>query len=218
MFFRPALPGFCESVFPELRAKPIDSASYPDANLDELSSLVVRMSSVDDPFHFQYGLGIMSFHALKPYIGFEMFLSKVERLLTSLLQRYEDLVIESPALLYLNEFDFSLEPVVIVDYFRIDPHIPRVGKRVPKQIREFRVYTDVEYEELRRAVQLGLYSYPERQVGLQLECCSTLADEARWSADSVVEWLRTSHDILGDTFETVITDRTRDFMKRKDQE
>ena len=150
---------------------------------------------------------------MSPYCGFEEMEDRVLKVTRFLEDRLPDFKVDDVNLLYFNSFDFTGEKIIIANYFDIGIHIPRVPHLTPTAIRDFQVSTEVEYQELNRSVQVTLHSYLNRQVGLRLECWAL--ERPEWASEKLSQWLLESHDLLGDVFETTITDRTRTLLGRK---
>lgn len=203
----PLLPGKLHSAL--ARSYPITEALnnpvFP-SGVSELQFPVVRFSSPDRDLMLQYGPGLLSLVAGRPYVGFRRFRPAVKMALDAFVSIVPDFRIRRLGLRNVNLFSFS-DPQVNVN------HSFDLGFQIPERLQDwsiehFSVTTVMEPPNCNRSVRMNLRSQAlEKELGivLDLDCF----EELELEFDQILPWLEESHDVLGDAFESSITQEAR---------
>lgn len=204
----PLVPGKLHSALGQYypNAEALNNPVFPSC-VSELQFPVVRFSNGERDLMLQYGPGLLSLvPSVQPYVGFSRFRPAVRRVLDAFVSIVPDFRVRRLGLRNVNLFSFTDPKVNVNDSFELAFQIPE--RLQDWSIELFSVTTVMEPPRSNRCVRMNLRSQAlESELGivLDLDCFQEL--ELEFS--EILPWLEESHDVLGDAFESSITQEAR---------
>jgi len=157
----------------------------------------------------QVGEDTLVVNCLRPYIGWHNF----RPMIASALEKYRSIAkpagVASCSLRYINKIEFAERTVVIEDYLNTYPQMPA---NLPDHVVGWSLTLDVPAPSGLMRLQAGATSPEEGRAFIIDLRFIAVEPEKLDLAEALLQWIDGAHDIIEQTFEASITDKTRELF------
>lgn len=155
---------------------------------------------------------LLVINRLKPYPGWNIFKPMITEAVDSYKLIAQPKGLKRVGLRYINIFEFSHKNIKLREYFNFYPYIPDNFQNNPKS---FADRVEFPYENDNEILILQLVSIIPRKpnissIALDIDYAMITPDYV--SLDKVNEWLEKAHEIIVNSFESAITDKTKNLI------
>lgn len=167
---------------------------------------VIRFLNSARTIFFQYGPGLLSLHAVRPYVGYPEFEKAADLLVRKLLEMVPTARIQRLGFRNLNRFSFPDGRINLDENFNIRFMTPAPEGALVNQIS---ISFQLTLPSTARLLRIWLRSQEsaEPEVVLDLDCFEGLDEPG--SPERVIAWISESHDIVGDAFESCLSQQAK---------
>jgi len=149
---------------------------------------------------------------LKPYQGW----NKFKPIILKIFDLYREIAnpkgLKRIGLRYINIFEFPDKIIELKDYFRYYPMIPET---LPQSYDSFLIRTEFPHDNREEVLIISLGSIIPRSPDISsivLDIDYAMISPGHISLDNIDIWLEKAHRLVEDSFEKIITDKSRDFF------
>ncbi len=156
----------------------------------------------------------VSVHQLSPYVSWDDYGARIERVLNAVLNNVNVTGYERLGLRYVNDVELAQERAELEEYFRFYPEVKSDGRDgLPRDHGPFRMAVDFVYEDDQAICRVQLASLLRaagEPLTVRLDLDYFRPMPGHMEREQVVAWIGIAHARLGGLFEGCITDRLRE--------